>query len=71
MPNPSSKRKADEIADADAPEPKTKLTKKERMAAARANIQQFAERDKAKVEAAKAKKLNPQQFDDDLSLIHI
>ena len=69
MPNPSSKRKADEIADADAPEPKTKLTKKERMAAARANIQQFAERDKAKVEAAKAKKLNPQQFDDDEAVI--
>jgi hypothetical protein len=69
MPNPSSKRKADEIADADAPEPKTKLTKKERMAAARANIQQFAERDKAKVEAAKAKKLNLQQSDDDDAVI--
>jgi hypothetical protein len=64
MPNPSSKRKADEIADADAPEPKTKLTKKERVAAARANIQQFAERDKAKVEAAKANKVNPDDDND-------
>jgi len=69
MPNSSSKRKASEIAQCDSPEPTRELTKREKLLLAKGRAQEFARRDKARIDdhAAKKQDHTVRQLDDDNS----